>query len=287
MKLHRLCDVVPDSSGIVCRQSTWRSIASAVGLSLVLIIPSTFLWWANTHLVWATILTAIAVAIIPSMIGDVRRTLRPTNWLAWIRFDSLWINARTYQDQSPTDQLCVVQLEYREIAEVGQHTDRYNTPARNSQHNSVQHKLTSLDIRLNPVDTSQLEAMLTAVRHRPQPVRTYLGFIKSTSQPTNFPVSLAEPDLIRIAWRGGTGFLAAPSLSRVLAELTPWVKVGEPTRRDEQDWRELSDAEVSDLVLRLVKAGDRMSANDLLMRRRGLNVTQATEFVAGLERPVD
>jgi hypothetical protein len=287
MKLHRLCDVVPDSTGMLCRQSRLGSVVLAVIFSLPLIGLPIYSWWADKNRGMGVVLAVAGVVIIPLLIANARLTFRPSNWLAWIRFDSLWINARPYQDQSPTDELCVVQLEYREIAEVSQHADSYTTPDSHSRNNSVKRKLTSLDIRLNPADAGPLEAMLAAVQHRPQPVRTYLGFIKSTAGAGRSPVSLPEPDLIRVAWLGGVGHGAVPSLRRVLAELAPWVKVGEPTRHDEKDWRELSDDEFRAQVLRLVKAGDRFGATDLLARRRGLTTTQAIQFIDELGRRVD
>jgi hypothetical protein len=280
MKLHRLCDVVPDSTGMLCRPSKWGSVVLAVVFSLAMAFAPVCSWWTGRNRVFGTFIGLVGLIVIPMLIGNVRRAFRPTNWLAWIRFDSLWINVRSDQDDSSTDELCVVQIDYHEIAEVCQHVETYTTPSNRGHSNS--RKDTSLDIRLNPTDTSQLEAALKMVRDRPQPERTYLGFIKVIGKPTSFPVSLPEPNLLRVAWYG-----TAASLRRPLAELAPWVRVGEPTRHDEKDWRDLSDDEFRAQVLRLVRAGDRFGATDLLARRRGLTTTQAIQFVDELERRVD
>jgi len=106
-----------------------------------------------------------------------------------------------------------------------------------------------------------------------------------TTRPSHFPVSLPEPDQIRIAWRGGTGNWVSPSLRHLLRELAGLVPTGEATHTRRQDWRDLSDAAFDDQIMGLVQAGDTVSAANMLVRRRGYSTTEARRFVEELLAP--
>jgi hypothetical protein len=219
---------------------------------------------------------------LPLFAGDVRARFRPTNWLVWVRADGLWINLRSYQDQSEQDALAVVELGYREIAEVGRRIERYTTPSSNG--GSVQHKLVSLDVHLLEADSGELAAALAANRNRKQPEWGCLGFIRGSSKPAHFSVTLPTPKLMRVAWYGGAHHGVSPSLARVLARLAENVRVAEEVRDERADWRKLTDEEIDNQVLELVSRGNRMDAIHLLVRRRGYSHTDAHRFVEDLTR---
>jgi hypothetical protein len=280
MKLHRSCDVVPDGAGLVCRQTRWGGVALAVLWAAILIGSPTFGWWVGGPWFLVAPLGVLAALLLPLFVGDVRARFRPTNWVVWIRAGGLWIHLRSYQDQSEPDALAVVELGYREIAEVGRRIERYTTP--NSSGRSVQHKLKSLDIHLLEPDRGELAAALAENRKRSQPEWGCLGFVRGSSKPAHFSVTLPTPKLLRVAWYGGTNHAVSPSLARVLARLGENVRVAEDVRDDRADWRELNDEELDNRVLELVGRGDRMEAIHLLVRRRGYSHTDAHRFVEEL-----
>ena len=154
---------------------------------------------------------------------------------------------------------------------MSRHIEKYTTPS--DKGGSTIHETTFLDIRLTSADTAQLTTALNEACRPPQLMKTSLGSITTTNRPGNSLVSVPEPNLLRIAWRGGPGYLAIPGLKRVFAELKPWVKVGQPTRHDETQWRKLKGAELDDRILRLVEIGDRITAINLLPAQRNDHYT--------------
>jgi hypothetical protein len=225
---------------------------------------------------------ALATIVVPLVIGDFLAKLRPTNWIVWARPDALWINFRSYQDCGSCDAETVVRIEFSEIAEVVQTGEVYYTPS--SEGGSVRQSIQSLDIRLTHDRTDELAAAIAVDRTRPPPERK-IGGIGVTTRPSHFPVSIPVAGTIRIAWRGGTGNWVAPSLRHLLAELTGLVSTGEATRSIAPDWRELSETELDDRILRLVQAGDTIAAVDLLRSRRGFSTKEARRFVDELLEP--
>jgi hypothetical protein len=280
MKLQRSRDVVPDGTGLVCRQSRWGGVALALVWAAILIGSPALCWWVGGPRWLVAALGMFAALMLPLFVGDVRARFRPTNWVGWIRADGLWIHLRSYQDQSEQDALAVVELGYREIAEVGRRVERYTTP--NSSGRSVQHKLESLDVHLLEPDAGELAAALAANRNRKQPEWGCLGFIRGSSKPAHFSVTRPTPTLLRVAWYGGMSHGVSPSLKHVLARLAENVRVAEEVRDERADWRRLTDEEVDNRVLELVSRGNRMEAIHLLVRRRGYSQTDAHRFVEEL-----
>ena len=284
MKLYRCQEVKPDGTGLVCRQGRLSGAVMVLLFSGILIGLPIVLWQIGAPKFISVILALLAVGIVPMLLGDLRARLRPTNWLLWIHQDGLWINFRSYQDQSEQDALTVVHLDYSEILEAGRFVERFTTPS--SEGGSVLQKLESLDIQLQHTDTGELETALAENRHRPQPERVHLGFIRSTVKPTLFSVTLLAADLIRVNWRGGSQHWVSPSLARALDALAGRVNIAESTHEDQQDWAKLSDGEFDDQVLKLVRSGNRMEATKLLVKRRGYTLTKAHQFIEELSSRV-
>jgi hypothetical protein len=282
MKLHRLCDVTPDGRGTLYRQGRLQGAIASLVFTLIL-GGAPILWYkvGAPWFVWV-LCGALALLIVPMVIGDFLSKLRDTNWIVWLRPDGLWINFRSYQDRGTTDTETVVELDFAEIAEVRQTGDVYYTPS--TEGGSVRHSVKSLEIVLAHDRTDELAAAMSLDRTRTPPQRWICG-VGVTTRPSHFPVSLPEPGQIRIAWRGGTGNWVAPSLRHVLRELAGLVRTGEATHTRRDDWRNLSDSAFDDQIMGLVQAGDKMSAVDMLVRRRGYSTTEARRFVEELIAP--
>jgi hypothetical protein len=276
MKLHRLCDVIPDGRGTVYRQGRLAGAMAALlftsffGAGPFLLSRAGAPWWITA------LCAVFGVLLIPIVVSDWLAKLRDTNWIVWLRPDGLWINFRSYQDRGPTDVETVVRLEFAEVAEVREIRDLYYTPS--SDGGSVRHSLKSLEITLTHDRTDELAAAMTVDRVRPAPRRCILG-VGVTTRPAHFPVSVPAPGRIRLAWRGGTGNWVTPSLKSVLAELSGFVRTADATQSVAADWRDLTEAELDDRILRLVETGDTITAIELLRSRRGLSTTAARQFV--------
>lgn len=279
MKLQRGCDVAPDGSGLVCRQGRLAGVLVVVVFGAACFFPAAALWWGGGSPLVYVPLALVAAGITALFIGDARARFRDTNWVLWIRPQSLCINLRSYQDQSTLDTLSVVELSDDEIAEVQRRIERYTTPKSNG--GTIDHKLESLDIHLCEAESGELATALAEIRRVQQPWSSFLG-MSSTSKVSLQSVSLPEPKRVRIAWHGGQGHSIAPRLKRVLASLAPRLNIAEPADDRRPDWREIPDAALEDEILKLVCAGNRLDAIKLLKVRRGLSTTEAHLYVEEL-----
>ena len=280
MKLHLLDEVTPNASGLVCRQSRFAGILATI-VFVGILVGAPIFWWnvQAPWIVWGGC-GLLAILVVPILLGDLVAKFRPTNWLVWIQPDGMWINFRSYQDDGPTDVRTVLQLDYSEIAEARRHVETFSTP--DSEGGSTRDKLQSLELQLTHDKTDELQAALSEDRRRTPTERVYLRFIRASSRPCHFAVSLPASDRLRIAWRGGKGSWVAPSLATVLRELDRHVRIAEPSRLDRPDWRQLNDEDFDALVLDLVHAGARLDATKLLVERRGYTTTEAHQFVKEL-----
>lgn len=276
MQLHRLSDVTPDGTGLVCRKARWSIFVWAL---LFTAAPIAQWWFGAPTFLWV-VCGLLAVLLLPLFVSHARACFRPHNWLLWIRPRDLLVNVRSYQDQSPLDSLTVVEIGEGEIASVSRHVERYTT--RGSKGGTVRGKLESLDIRLTHGETADLDEAISASRRHPQPPQVYLGFIRVVGGLTHFSVSLPEPDLIRIAWRGGQGHNIVPSLKYVLAQLQSRFKIGEATELERGDLGTMSDADFDEQILELTRSGDRIQAISLLVSQRGYSMSKARQFVEEL-----
>jgi hypothetical protein len=281
MQLYPLTEVTPNHAGLVCRQGRLMASVSTPIMALILGGAPVFWWLVGAPWpVWG-LCALLAVVVVPLLIGDLLSKFRATNWLLWVRPDGLWINFRSYQDRGPTDKATVIHLPYDKIADVRHHRESYTTPS-SAAGGSTHWKVHSLDIRLKQPDDGELHAALRAYRlGKPLPV-SIIGFIKVISSPSHFPVSLAEPDVIRIAWRGGHSNWAAPSLKRVLPALGAHVTIAEPADERRGDWREWDESQLDERIIELVESGARIEAVKLLVERRGYTTTDAHQFVKQL-----
>ncbi|MGD9722511.1 MAG: hypothetical protein AB7O59_13480 [Pirellulales bacterium] len=280
MKLVRTCDVVPDGSGLVCRQTRFGGVLLAMVFTAFFAGPTGFAWWVGAPAIVWIVGAVLTTLLVLTLAGDVRARYRPSNWVLWVRPDGLWIHFRSYQDQSATDGLAVVELEYREIATAGRLVERYSTP--DSDHGSVRYKLESLEFVLREADSGELAAALAENRRREQPWRSYLGFIRGRSKPTLYSVTQPTPAIVRVAWHGGQHHGVWPSLRRVLEALGTHVEIAEPIDEKRADWSKLTDDEIDNQILEFVRLGNRMEAVKLLVRRRGYSLTKAHQFVEEL-----
>jgi hypothetical protein len=288
MKLYSPKDV-DQVAGVRCRQSRLRGVL--VGLIVCAgFIGAVFLF---RHVgapapvrIGGVILAALVVVLV---LADMVARFRSVNWQVWIRPDGLWINLRSYQNRHLPDAATVLHLPYEEIACAHRHLETWTTPVWDRTvgvgvnqwkagtvggYRSTEYKVESLELSLASGDTQGITQALANERHRP-------AGLKSLQQ----AVSVPSPGAVRIAWRGN-GNDVVPGLGRVLDELGPYVKLGDPTRTDRPYWGRLSEAELDDLLAHLIRSGDRLAVIDLLMLRRGCSPTEAEKLVQELDARV-
>jgi hypothetical protein len=254
-------------AGMCCRQSPLRGLVGGLIFCAVLIglvfllrhggVPW-FVWgWCA---VWAALLEHWILA-------DALAKFRSANWLLRLGPDGLWINLRSYQNGHLPEAATVLHLRYEEIASAHRHLDTWSTPSEPSSNAGTHWKQESLELSLVSGETREIAKALAEERGR-----------RATIKGKHQAVTVPAAGVVRIAWRGNNNDVVPP-LTRVLDELSRRVKVDEPTRTDRAHWRELSEAELDELVAQLVRSGDDWEAAQLLKRRRGCSATEAHQFV--------
>src|SRR4051812_13534984 len=126
MKLVSSSEVPVEIPRIVCRESRLLGVIRFIVWGGILAIPAILGWKFRMPWVqWpSTILFAI---LIPLMLMDLLTQFRPTNWVARIMSDGVWINLQSYKDPV-SDAVSVLWLDYDEIDSVGWHIEKYSTP---------------------------------------------------------------------------------------------------------------------------------------------------------------
>jgi hypothetical protein len=254
-------------AGMRCRQAPLRGLVGGL-IVCAFLIGFVFLLWQRgvPRFVWGGC-AVLAALLVPWFLADAVAKFSSANWLLCVGPDGLWINLRWYQNRHMPEAATVVYLPYEEIASARRHIETWSTPARPSSTAGTHWTRESLELALASGETRQIAQGLADERGR-------RAGVKGTHQAVTVPAVA----VVRIAWRGH-GNDVVPPLTRVLDELSRHVKVNEPTRMDRADWRELSEAELDELVGQLVQSGDDVVAAQLLIRRRGCSPTEAHQVV--------
>jgi hypothetical protein len=204
-------------------------------------------------------------AVVPIAAG-VRRGFRPGHWAVRLRPSGIALRLRSYlNDDLPAGDPTVCWIPVGEIHSVRRgRTQRVVPGQRRDQLLVEQH----LDIQLAHAATQALAEALTRERQAPRRGRAHHQV---------HPVRLVRPDVVRVTWRDPRIALQ-PGLDGAMEFLLRYVRVEEPLA-SAQDWRELSDEGVDELVLELASMGSRLEAVKLLHVRRGMELAHAREFV--------
>lgn len=292
MRLYSASEVVPDGTGLLCRQSR---VGGILGYAVICLLlgGAPVVWWLleAPWPVWGGC-ALLAVVVVPLLVSDLVQRLHPSNWVLWIRPDGLWINFRSYQDKRPPDDMpAVAHVEFSEIDRVQPLVESYSTPTGHGN-SSVRHREESLLIQLKESEGSVLQEALAAERSRMPAERVVLGFIRVASKASHFAVSMAAPTTIHIAWRGGHGNHVVPGLERVLDHVGRVAGIQlavslDPLREDRRSWDEMDDRQLDELIQHLVDTGARIDASRLLVKRKGYSTTEARRRIEELARRSD
>jgi hypothetical protein len=259
--------------GMCCRQSPLRGLVGSL-IVCAFLIGFVFLLRHGGVSWFVCGGCAVLAALLKHLfLADALAKFRSTNWLLWIRPDGLWVNLRSYQNYHLPDAATVLHLPYEEIACAHRHLETWCTPSSGGSP-YTQWKEESLELHLASGDTREVAQALANERGLPA------GF-----KGMNLSVTVPSPGIVRVAWRG-PGNDVVPGLRRVLDELSPHLKLADPTRTDHPRWDRLSEAELDELLAQLVRSGDRIEASGLLIRRRGCSATEAHQLVEELDARV-
>jgi hypothetical protein len=287
MRLYQPSEVSFGKTEIICRQT--RLLTTVMYLFFVSVLVGSPVLWRHVGAPWIAWggIAALAVLVAPSILfGTIPALWRRSNWLLAVQPDGLWVNLRTYGNDHFAEGQTVVWFDLAEISAARTHVERCTTPSGGEPGGTTQRRTTHLQLELAHADTEQLQDALSVERKRKPAARTVLGFIPISNKLCHYPVTLPEPNVVRIAWRGSTDHVV-PSINYLLQETTMRQKSAEAVADQFGDWRTMDDAAFDVLVRHLVASGDRITATNLLKGRLGITYTAAHEQVEGIEKAVN
>jgi len=218
-------------------------------------------------------LAVIGVSLPLTLLGAqacgsaVRACFRDSNWLMRYTPSGFLIQFRSYMNHHFPDQdLTAVFIHAGEIASVRRTKVRREIPTRRNR--TVTERLTYLDIRLNHTDTAALREAIAEERRREAP---RVGI--SRTRALHYPVSLPEPDLVRLDWRG-----VRTRIGRALRVFGQGMRVEADQGVDLGRLDRLTDRQLEDFILNLCQSGETIKAVALIKRRYGWDTTRARRF---------
>ncbi len=278
MKLLRPSELKLAPDRPIFRQSRLAGTVRGAGLCAVFLAAGP-VWWllGAPWFIWAPCLAvgALVALLFPR---SVVALYRKSNWVLAIDGNAVWINLRSPFNHHLPDGQTVVRLETSEIEKASIYSEKYSTP--NSEGGSTSRAMKSLQLKLTHTETQGLVQALEQERIR-KPVP---GKVGGSSMALHYPISVPEPGILRVAWRGSTmEDHVTPCAGRATELLAATgVRVGEPTLLQRRDWAQLQGTELDSRVRELALAGNHIEAVELLRLRRGLELTEAKRRVEEL-----
>ncbi len=273
MRLLRLSEVHPTSDGRVFRYSLARAVALA--LILVCIGATLVLAGRNRSAYYiAYYVSAVLFLGILLMRRFLLARLRPSNWLAWLAIDGVFIQFRSYLNYHlPAEDFTVLFIPYREIRSA--RSVRESTKIQDQDGVSLDTRhLIELELAGDMAPLSQALAVELG-----KPVRREKTWYGSTSTLyKHYPVRLVSSKFLQAEW------LVVSGAGAFLDALRPYTTIAAPVEVSE-DFAHLGNLsrEVQEERLReLDRRGRTIAAVHMARRLYGYDLNQAQTFVEGL-----
>ena len=207
--------------------------------------------------------------------GMWKASRRPTNWIVRIRGNEVLIKFRSYQNwKMSDDDVQVVELNQNEIAFVRE-VKRVVSSEMLSGKSELESR-TDLEIGLKDPDTSALQQAI-----RDDIARPGWGNDRHRAKNLDYPVSVPEPGVIRIAWSNKTT-RTRPRIKRALQEFSRLAPVLEMQTGSEDfsptALRKLSEGEVAKKLSELASR-DQMTAIETIKQLYGCSLAEARQQV--------
>jgi hypothetical protein len=200
----------------------------------------------------------------------------PLNWLVRIADDGLYLHFRSYLNEGmPVEDPTVVFLRFAELRSACYVREKVRTQDNHGGTQTAAHCWVELELGVDP---APLATALDTEYSRPGVVqKKWYG--SSTTVYRDYPVLMQKPAFVRIAWQ------VVPRASELLGILSRYIETrpdvkltedfahmqGLPREQQEKRLRELN------------RRGETMAAVYIARRLYGYNLTQATNFVKGLQ----
>jgi hypothetical protein len=201
--------------------------------------------------------------------------LRPSNWLARMRHDGLFIQFRSYLNYHlPAEDLTVVFIPYRDIRSARLVRERAKVPDQEGGTSVRTRRLVELELAGDLVPLSKALAVESA---RPAPQeKTWYG--KTSTLYRHYPVRMVTSPFLQVEWP------VVPSATSFLDALRPYTTIVPPVELSEDfaHLDNLSRAEQEKRLQDLDRRGRTIAAVYMARRLYGYDLNQAQAFVEGL-----
>jgi hypothetical protein len=209
------------------------------------------------------------------LIGPLKASFKPTNWLLRCSSGGVIIKYRSYLNwRLPADDVVAVGFDYSEIAWARKTRERRESPSLDINGNGTEFTCrTYLDFCLKDADTTELRKNLDAERQH-----------KYNTLYLDYPVEMIDDAIVRIRWRGIIDYLS-PGNGEAIEYLGRFIKVA-PKDSEKLDLTHNYKANPSDediKILKLVKSGDKIAAAELTRQIYGCSLAEAVKFVEKLQ----
>jgi hypothetical protein len=287
MKLHCPSQVSLAQAEIICREARVRGTLLCVFFFCVCDGAALFWRYMDAHwVIWGGI-AAITLLLAPDFLFRCIPALwRKSNWLLAIQPDGLWVNMRVCCNDHLPEGQTIVWFDLAEISAARAYVEGYTTPSMDAGPSTTRWKTTHLQLELMHTDTQSLQEAISAERQRKPPKRAVLGFIHISSKISHYPITLPQPNVLRIQWRGSKDHVV-PSLKYVLHETSLRKKAMVGAAKQFDNWKTMDMVAFDELVRRLVTSGNIITASKLLTGRLGITITEAHRQVESIENALN
>jgi hypothetical protein len=267
MQLMPLAEVPIKQNDLVFRQSPARALFVAV----CIIISSVVLIWLGSGL--AYYIAGVLIVSLLVMHKFILARFRPSNWLARMSDEGLYLQYRSYLNHHfPENDPIVVFIPYAEIRSARLVNERSEIPYRDLDQ-PLAEKSTERRRRLVEIDlvgdATPLEKALAEERAK------RLG---NATLYKDYPVRTASPSCVQVNWS------VVPGADAFLDELGQYTNIA-PTTQKSNDYVNLvglSREQQEKRLLELIDAGQTIDAVYIVRKLYSLDLTQAKRFVDGL-----
>ena len=276
MRLLRLSEVDPTSEVRVFRSSLARAVVLALGVccSAAAVVLVDWAGRRSSAYYIAYYVSAVLLLSILMMRRFLLARLRPSNWLAWLAIDGVFIHFRSYLNyRLPAEDLTVVFIGYHEILSARSVRERTEIQDQDGVSVHTRH-LIELELAGDVSPLSKALAMELSKSARRE--KTWYGYTSTLYK--NYPVRMVSAPFLQLEWQvvpGATTFLDA---LRPYTTIAPPVEVSEDFAHVDSLAREEQEERLRELDRR----GRTIAAVHMARRLYGYDLNQAKTFVENL-----
>lgn len=241
-------------------------IGAAIGLAIVQGRFPVFLWVAVGFIVLICLL----------FIGMLRATMGPQNWVMKFDGSRLAFKYRSFLNRHfPAEDQVVAVIPASEFEWARKATERKMVPG--SKGERTPETWVFLELRMK--DAEAAAELDRRIREEILGEAPKIG--RSRTKHHHVPMRMVDGSTLRISWRSPRDYIR-PGIDAALRNLGGAIEVGEATKEDAGDYRQMTPEELEVFLVDLVQSGHRMKAAKVVREVHGLGVKESRDYVDSL-----